>query len=285
MENSKIEWCHHTVNLWHGCFEVHKGCDNCYAKQQSNRYHGPHLLWQQNGPRMVIKSAFDDLWKYQNRAEKLGVNYFIFINSMSDIFEKDMPLVNFKHELIHETTRDIRASFFDLIPHLPNLTFLLLTKRPSNIKNMIPIEWLVTPPQNVIYGTSIVDQETHDTLAKQLLAIPGRHFFSMEPLLDDVDIIPSIATGKVDWVIVGGESGFYARPMHPFWAWSLRDQCDEYDVPFFFKQNGEYQFQPENENYPTHVFPNGITVHKVGKKLAGSLLDGIPHKAFPEFYK
>jgi protein gp37 len=150
MENSKIGWCHHTVNLWWGCYEVHKGCDNCYAKKLANIYHGPDLLWEQNGPRMAIKTPFNDIAKYQKRAAALGERHYVFMNSMSDIFEKSMPLVDAKHQPIlidgqPKETQHLREQFFKLVDDCPNLIFLLLTKRPGNILDRIPPHWVLSP--------------------------------------------------------------------------------------------------------------------------------------------
>lgn len=323
MENSAIEWCDHTVNLWWGCYEVHAGCDNCYAKQQSNRYHGPHLLWQQQGPRMEIKSAFSDLKLYQARAEKEDKKYFIFMNSMSDIFEKPMPLINFVHEPAIDSsdgspvcTDYLRDKFFNEISErkYENLIFLLLTKRPSNILKMIPLSWIAMPPHNVIYGTSVIDQETANTLIPQLVKVPGKRFLSMEPLLGSVDLMYKVLNygisgwletkervakkqieyrqmgfevipeNPIHWIIVGGESGGAARPMHPDWACSLRDQCQAAGVPFFFKQWGEFAPHMNESNPPkTSVVHNGIGYEmcKVGKKAAGSLLNEREWKEFP----
>lgn len=321
-ENTRIEWAHHTINLWHGCYEVHKGCDNCYAKQQSNRYHGPDLLWQQQGPRMEIKSAFPDIIKYQKRAEKEDVQYYIFMNSMSDIFEKSMPVVDFKHNPLsfmeeQVYTADIRNMFFKYVDASPNLIFLLLTKRPSNILKMIPQEWIDKPRTNVIFGTSIVDQPTADTLIPQLLAVPGLHFLSMEPLLGPVSLLKFISiettwvemdimceprtypVTAINWVIAGGESGFNARPMNSEWAEYLQKQCYHGGIPFFMKQWGEWMpliplghglkaADGSNRHYHyekqiTHKFlrSNNQLFYHGGKKDTGSLLGGVNYKEFP----
>lgn len=275
MENSKIAWCDHTVNLWWGCYEVNKACDNCYAKQKSNRFHnGDNNLWQQQGPRMYIKSAMDDILRYQARAAKEGVVYRIFINSMSDLFERSMPVVDFKHQPMHITdvipkgfttddfpgddnilqTKHLRIFFFDVVRRCPNLFFILLTKRPSNIVRMIPSSWMSFPPANVIYMTSCPDQESLDTLLPQLLDVPGRHGLSLEPLIDKIDIYSAIRkyhfkkygsfhttwfADKLQWVIVGGESGFNARPMLLKWASEIQRQCATAGVAYFLKQDSQ----------------------------------------------
>lgn len=265
-ENSKIEWCHHTVNIWWGCYEVHAGCDHCYAKTLANRYHGPNLLWQQQGPRMHIKSAFNDLLRYQKQAEKENRGFRVFINSMSDLFEKSMPVIDNKHQLMIDKggypvyTNDLRMQFFDIVERCPNLIFLCLTKRPSNIKKMIPLRWLSNIPANIMFGTSVVNQETADTLIPQLLDAPGKKFLSMEPLIGSVDLCAAIRIWQhkehnsfhtpffgdlVHWVIVGGESGHGARVMMPHWLKTIRSQCLNAEVPFFMKQDSA----ATNKNY------------------------------------
>lgn len=316
-ENSKIEWCDHTVNLWWGCYEVHAGCDHCYAKTFSNRYHGPHLLWQQQGPRMLVKSAFSDLLKYQDRAANENKKYYIFMNSMSDIFEKSMPVVDFNHHPAFTKddepmfTENIRSKFFTYVDDCPNLIFLCLTKRPSNILKMIPQTWIDKPRVNVLFGTSIVDQQTANILIPQLLAIPGRHFLSMEPLVgpvelsdvthrvDAVRILGRPALSGIDWVICGGESGHDARPMNNAWAESIQKQCSAVEIPFFFKQWGEwmplkhgdfidYAADGSNRTYYfdqsiSHKFlrSNDQLFYNSGKHNSGSLLNGVNYKEMP----
>lgn len=305
MENSKIAWTDHTVSLWHGCYEVNKACDNCYAKSMSNRFHsGENSLWQQQGPRMYIKSAMSDLMRYQARAAKEGVVYRIFINSMSDLFEKSMPVVDFKHQPMKlsdfvckdieyfpllnkdnvlETTH-LRFQFFELVRQCPNLFFILLTKRPSNIIKYVPSSWITFPPTNVIYMTSCPDQESFNTLVPQLLKVPGKHGVSLEPLIDAIDLSdvamphPHLGNGyhnpltgandlaeayikywKLHWVIVGGESGHHARPLLLNWVFDIQKQCEAAGVPYFLKQDSE----ANNKDYRNiDTFPEHMRVRK-----------------------
>lgn len=251
-ENSKIEWCHHTANLWWGCTEVTAGCDNCYARVLSHRW--GHELWGNDSPRKIIKNTFLDLARYQKEAAKIGEVHRVFVGSMMDIFEKAMPAMNHKKEMLPAEfhTGTFRDVLFKRISdgQYPNLMFLFLTKRPSNINKMIPEEWKKAPPENVMFGTSPVDQKTADTLIPQLLQVNGKHFLSVEPMLGPVDLnrelgafelgnISAIRSNwlrKIDWVICGGESGHGKRPFNPEWARSLRDQCLNYHLPFFMKQ-------------------------------------------------
>ena len=275
MENTKISWAHHTVNLWWGCYEVNKACDNCYAKQLANRYHGPDLLWEQKGPRMYVKSAMADLKKYQERAEKEGVVYRIFINSMSDLFERSMPVVDFKHNQmkisdavprnfglsefyydVYLQTGHLRIFFFDVVKQCPNLFFILLTKRPSNIIKMVPSSWITYPPANVIYMTSCPDQESVDTLLPQLLKVPGKRGLSIEPMIGPINLHAHICKhgginkpeqgysdyiceplDNLQWVITGGESGHNARHLDYAWLCKIQAQCESADIPYFLKQD------------------------------------------------
>jgi protein gp37 len=275
MENSKIEWTHHTANLWWGCTEVHAGCDNCYARVFSNRYNEP--LWGNDKPRKAIHSVWKNLDKFQRLAKKANTVHRVFVGSMMDIFEKPMPLMN---PLDHyENTDDLRQELFTRITWddgslYPNLQFLLLTKRPSNIAKYVPAGWLDNPPKNVMYGTSPVDQETADTLIPQLMKVSGRKFLSIEPQLSPVDLtryyfqssdgsypfkgLPEKHRTKwvhlIDWVIQGGESGHHKRPFDLAWGRDLRDQCKKYGVPYFFKQIDKVQGIPED--LQIRQFPN-----------------------------
>jgi protein gp37 len=235
-QNSKIEWTHHTANLWHGCTKVHEGCDNCYAETLSKRWGND--IWGNDKPRKEIKNFFNDLDKYQKLAKEANEIHRVFVGSMMDIFEKPMPLVNSKGEEVSYTTGDIRNTFFMRIlgDCYPNLMFLLLTKRPSNINKYIPESWKETPPSNVMFGTSPVNQETANKLILQLLEVKGKRFLSVEPQLDSINIQGFLFHGGIDWVIQGGESGHHKRPFDLQWAYYLKQQCEAHNVPYFFKQ-------------------------------------------------
>lgn len=227
-QNTKIEWCNHTGNLWWGCTEVHTGCDNCYANVLSNRWGND--LWGNDKQRKVIVSAFKNLADYQKKAQKLNEVHTVFVGSMMDIFEKPMNVLSSE-----TNTGIIRNHFFQNISdnQYPNLIFLLLTKRPSNINKYIPSTWLNNAPQNVYFGTSPVNQKTYDILTKQLLEVNGKRFLSIEPQLDHITL--NNVKG-IDWVIQGGESGHKRRPFKIRWAKQMRDECKELNIPYFFKQ-------------------------------------------------
>lgn len=241
-ENSKIEWTHHTANLWLGCEEVHDGCDHCYAKALSHRW--GFDVWG-NTKRRMIESAFKDLDRYQRKAKAVGDIHRVFVGSMMDIFEKSMPLIN--GILSYTTTHDLRFELFRLIDSgiFTNLTLLLLTKRPSNILKYMPVHWYGSPPENLMYGVSVSDQKTFDTLVPQLLKVPGKHFISMEPQLGPITLDWHLLEG-LDWIIQGGESGPHKRPFNLDWAYLMRDECAARGIPYFFKQIDKVQEIPES---------------------------------------
>lgn len=247
-ENSKIEWTNHTLNLWWGCTNVHAGCDHCYAEATS-KWRG-FDIWGNDNKRRLIKSAFNELDKFQRLAKEANTFHRVFIGSMMDIFEKSMPLLN---PVRHYTeTDDLRQELFTrIIAGLyPNLLLLFLTKRPSNIPKYVPAGWLDIPEENIMYGTSVSDQETFNTLVPQLLKVKGKHFLSIEPQLAQIDLsilrkFESESGQRIDWIIQGGESGPKKRPFNIAWAYYMREQCEEFGIPYFFKQIDKVQPIPE----------------------------------------
>lgn len=242
-QDSKIEWTHHTANLWWGCTKVHEGCNNCYAETLANRF-GPEV-WGNDKPRRWIGSFFKDLAKFQREAAKANEIHRVFVGSMMDIFEKPMPLVTKNGEPLGDDTGELRKIFFHSISggQYPNLLFLLLTKRPSNINKYIPESWKEFPPSNVMYGYSPVTQKTFDDGVAQLAQVNGKRFLSVEPQLENIYLGD---LGKsIHWIIQGGESGHHKRPFKIEWADSLRTQCEVYGIPYFFKQIDKVQTIPE----------------------------------------
>lgn len=178
------------------------------------------------------------------------------------------------------------------------LAWLLLTKRPQNIKKMLPNNW-GEGWSNVWLGTTAENQIEFDRRAEALAIVPAAvRFISAEPLLEEIEVgnvlDPPPANspyGAIHWVICGGESGPGARPMHPEWARSLRDQCKAAGAPFHFKQWGDWL--PDDGTggldtldrflaSPVQILADGEPVYCVGKKRAGRLLDGVEHNGFPE---
>ena len=257
-KNSKIEWTHHTANLWWGCTKVHKGCDNCYASNWSSRWGND--VWGDDKPRKEMPNIWKTLKTLQQGAAKKGEIHRVFVGSMMDIFEKPMPLITHKTNANRQgssnftDTGQLRDYFFNqVVPNSPNLMFLLLTKRPSNINKYIPQSWKNNPPENVMFGTSPVNQVTADRLIFQLSKVKGKRFLSVEPQLEKIDLMAKVKIGKelvlldsIDWVINGGESGPGKRPFDCDWARMIRDNCKKKNVPFFFKQIDKLQTIPDD---------------------------------------
>jgi len=289
MEKTKIEWADNTFNPWQGCAKVSPGCKNCYAEGMANRFNPGH--W---GPEAPRKFQSDEYWKkpiaWNRKAEKEGVRYKVFCGSMCDIFERrdnDLKLSLARNRL------------GELIKWTQNLDWLLLTKRSEHfwhglhdlgfIARDSHWDYEYTIPDNVWVGVSVENQEQADKRIPKLLKIPAKvRFLSIEPLLGPIDL--DNIKFPISWIIVGGESGPNARPMHPNWVRSLRDQCVKAGVPFFFKQWGEYVPARQSPHPIPHsvggkyIGETKISMRKVGKKKAGRLLDGREWNQMPEVF-
>lgn len=291
-ENTNIEWAHHTFNPWEGCTKVGPGCDHCYAEARNKRFHGGN--WGPGAPRRrTSPSNWAKPRRWNTQAAEKGVRYRVFCASLADVFDNEVPA-------------EWRADLFKLISETPNLDWLLLTKRIGNVASMLPENFSRLTFPNVWLGATVVNQKEADRDIPELLNLsPAVAWLSMEPLLGDVDITEYLfgkkwllsevpMNGWLDWVIVGGESGACARPMHPDWARSLRDQCQAADVPFLFKQWGEWAeresplwpetFDYRIENGTGYYFhdEDGPWMSRIGKKKAGRLLDGRTWDEFPK---
>lgn len=304
-ESTGISWTDSTFNPWHGCSKVGPGCDNCYAERDSKRFNGNKTLWGVNADRLTLS---DNYWnqpiKWNKRAGELGYRHKVFCASMADVFDKNSP-------------EGARERLWELIKATPNLDWLILTKRIGNAKTMLPSDW-GNGYKNVWLMITVVNQTEADRDIPKLLETPAAvHGLSMEPLLGYVKIPqwfirderyadPRIVKNKIGWVITGGESGPNSRPMHESWVKYIHHQCKENNVPFFFKQWGEYVSSSQSpidaelnyDNYSsggwlskdgtfrTDENPNQVTidhsyVFKLGKKSAGNFLDGSVHENFP----
>ena len=272
-QDSTIEWTHHTANLWWGCTKVHEGCDNCYAATLSKRYGND--VWGNDKPRKQVKSVWTDLLKYQKLAKLANTSHRVFVGSMMDIFEKPMPLIDSKGNLLGFDTGSLRQQFFDNISNglYPNLMFLLLTKRPSNINRMIPAGWITNPPINVMFGTSPVNQLTAMTLIEQLLKVNGNRFLSVEPQLSEISLLPWLQSKQIHWVIQGGESGAGRRKFDTDWGRKLKAECQATDTPYFFKQIDKVLAIPSDlmiRDYPEKAFGCAFNP-SCGVKAAGGI--------------
>lgn len=235
-----ISWTHSTFNPWRGCQRVSPGCEHCYAETLSKRNPGLLGHWgppASGGTRIIASPA---MWreplKWNAAAAKSGQPHRVFCPSLADVFE-DLD------ELWHP-----RQWLWELIKATPNLTWLLLTKRPENIAALTPRPWVrgygsdwpfSVWPSNVWIGTTVEDSKRAEERLQWLenIAAPVR-FVSVEPQLEHVDMSDYFMSGIVDWVIQGGESGHHARPFDLEWARSMRDQCAKFNVAYFFKQTG-----------------------------------------------
>lgn len=265
-EYSKIEWTDHTFNPWTGCTNISPGCDHCYAEAWSKR--SGHVKWGKH-PR---KRTTEHYWKapgiWQKKAGEFsaihGRRQRIFCASLADVFDNKANPV-------------WRMDLFELIRECSSLDWLLLTKRPQNIREMLPRDWGNGYP-NVWLGMTAEDQTRYNQRWKHLAAIPTAvRFVSYEPAIAPLRL-PNDSE-MPDWIIVGGESGSGAREMDPQWARNVISDCQQYGIAPFFKQWGSYSNNPlvrdlgYSEEQAKKVDPHG---------KGGGLLDGKLVRVFPQ---
>ena len=220
---SKIEWTQSTWNPIRGCTRVSEGCRYCYAERIAARFSQEGFAYEglakmtKAGPRWLNKVRL--VPELLDAPLKWKKPQLIFVNSMSDLFHEDVPL---------EFILDV----FDTMVKAKQHQFQVLTKRSRRLVELSnEIQW----PKNVWMGVSVEDQDY--TFRIDHLRKTDAHikFLSLEPL---IGALPGLNLGRIDWVIVGGESGPRARPIQEEWVTDIRDQCLQTDVPFFFKQWG-----------------------------------------------
>jgi protein gp37 len=301
-DKSKIEWTDATWNPVTGCTKVSQGCKNCYAEREMKRFWpGRSFTDVQLHPDPLEQPLH---WRRPRR---------VFVNSMSDLF--------------HESVPDLFiARVFSVMGMAGQHTFQILTKRPSRMlewfnkkPGMWPKDMGLSLAANIWLGVSCEDQETAEKRIPYLLATPAAvRFVSCEPLLGPINLAAALPGIRgelariahsidqrimydrqsapipyIDWIIVGGESGPNARPMHRDWVRSLRDQCVAAEVPFFFKQWGEWAPRRElsdvarfaSLSWPDHRFHYWDPVTemiRVGKKNGGRKIDGREWMQYPE---
>ena len=331
MKNTAIEWADHTFNPWVGCTKVSPACDHCYAENlMSSRMHV--VQWGTGQPRKRTSArTWNDPLRWNAEAERLGVRYRVFCASLADVFDNEVPL-QWRQDLFELIGRTLHLDWLLLTKRIGNAKTMMadaLSAFPSANR-----DGMIWPLPNVWLGATICDQTEADRDVPKLLDTPAaRRFVSLEPLLGPVNLngigrytsgwrnidalrgidthghlamSPSqcssmvssvIGAPKLDWVIVGGESGAHARPMHPEWVRALRDQCVDAGVPFLFKQHGEWlatEFCDDDmamipskktvyvcRDGSFHDGSNGVNFFGgdqetawVGKKGAGRVLDG-----------
>lgn len=320
---TKIEWTDFTVNFWEGCQKVGPGCDNCYAEARDIRFTGGSH-WGPGAPRRKVKGGIAKLRKINREGPAFEARHGhfprVFCSSLSDVFDNAVDPA-------------WRSEAFDAITAANNTRIQLLTKRVGNVFKMIPARlrdggW----PQHVGLMITVVNQAEANRDILKLLDLKHRFGIpwvglSIEPLLGPIDLTrlqPTVfrcrvnaLTGvfsweggpnreespSVDWVICGGESGSNARPAHPKWARSLRDQCVKHETPFFFKQWGEWGPDQliDNPQPDLWMSPDGTTIDgdtsdveaancekpesrvvRMGKRKTGRLLDGREWSEVPQ---
>jgi protein gp37 len=233
-QNSSIEWTEATWNPVTGCTKISPGCKFCYAERMAKRLQAMGQPRYRDGFKLTPQPDAVDIplrWKKPR---------VIFVNSMSDLFHKSVPL-----EYIQRC--------FDVMQLASQHTFQVLTKRADRLADLADqLPW----PDNVWMGVSVENADYVDRIS-HLQTVPAHiRFLSVEPLLGP---IPHLPLDGIHWVIVGGESGPGARPMQEDWVRDLRDQCQAADVPFFFKQWG------------------GVNKGRTGRELEGRTWDEMPN--------
>lgn len=301
-----------TLNLWWGCEKVENNpcCDECYAERLANRF-GSN--WGKM-PRRYIGGWESKLNKLQKEAVKQNRIIKVFVMSMGDLFEKSMPMVEHTGGQLKFVTGYVRREFLEKVwrKTWPNLLFMCLTKRPSNVVRMVPESWLSAGwPVNFMIGTSAGDQKNLDVLMKHMSKIPAKYkFLSLEPIFEELDLsetrcgrdndgdhncwVHTDGCPNIDFIITGGESGPRARPTNPDHVRAVRDQCRDMGVPFFFKQWGDWwptsqsrsiimEAVDRNKLYKFRDVEGVGSFRKVGKKVAGAKIDGEEWRQFPQY--
>lgn len=233
MATSSIEWTQATWNPITGCTKISPGCKYCYAERMSKRLKAMGLAKYNHEFDLALHYQFLEVpifWKKPR---------CIFVNSMSDLFHEQVPL-----EFIQKVFAVMKKASWH--------QFQVLTKRSERL---LELDYLIDWPANVWMGVSVESQEYTFRIEHLSKIHACIKFVSLEPLLGP---LRKLDTSKINWVIVGGESGPGSRPMLENWVIDIRDQCVEASVPFFFKQWG------------------GVNKKKAGRKLQGDIWEQMP---------
>lgn len=289
-DHTHIEWTDATWNPITGCSVVSPGCTNCYAM----RLAGTRLKHHPSRAGLTIDTRAGPVWNGKVRLNRQWLRQpldwkkprMIFVCAHGDLFHEDVP---------DEWILDV----FTVMAIAGHHTFQVLTKRAARMRDFVSrpdilediyANWYTFsggarevqswPLHNVWLGCSAEDQTRYDQRRYWLDDTPAAvRFWSIEPMLGPIDM--GIEFVRPSWVIAGGESGKDARPMHPDWVRSIRDQCSIAGVPFFFKQWGSYlpSGQQMADGRPWTTF-SGQPLHAI-KALTGRRLDGVDHNAMP----
>lgn len=237
-DRTSIEWTDATWNPVTGCTKISPGCDHCYAERFSERFRGVPGHPFENGFDLTLRPG------RLNQPSAWRQPRMVFVNSMSDLFHKKIPL-----EFVSRTFAAMERAHWH--------TFQVLTKRSSRMRDFVNRRYKKDrAPPHIWLGVSVEDGKRKSRIEHLRNTRASLRFLSVEPLIGPMG---RIDLDGIHWVIVGGESGPKARPMDPDWAREVRDQCLDSNVPFFFKQWGGL--------YP---------------KSKGRLLDNEPWNDFPE---
>lgn len=281
MGKSKIAWTEYVWNTIIGCSKCSPGCENCYAEREARvRVKNPKV-----GHRFA--GTIDDTGKWTGKINLCEDRLYeptdwikpkrIFVAPYSDLFHPNV-------------SDEWLLKIFAIMASCPQHVFFILTKRPERMR-----DWMsrLRSANNIWAGVTVCNQDEADAKIPLLMQTPARHrFLSIEPMLGPIELPKWVGHCRIDWLICGGESGKGARPMHPDWARSLRDQCAAAGVPFFFKQWGEccYPEQMTSAVYQSIDAAENLSGHgqynepwRIGAKRAGRLLDGREHIEYPEF--
>lgn len=237
-DNSKIEWTDATWNPVRGCNKISPGCARCYAETFAERFRGVNgHPYEQGFDLRLIPGKLSEPLRW--RTPKM-----IFTNSMSDLFHQDVP-----DDYIIAAVQVMTAANWH--------TYQVLTKRSERMRNLLKTKLHFAANQpHIWWGVSVENRKHGLPRIAHLQAAPAQvRFLSIEPLLEDLG---EINLEKIDWVIVGGESGAGARPMEPKWVRNIHRQCRKSDIAFFFKQWG------------------GVRKKEKGRKLDGRTYDQFP---------
>ena len=282
-DRSAIEWTDATWNPVVGCSVVSPGCKHCYAMQMAARLERMGMA-RYAGLTMPTKAG--PVWTGTVRAApedtitqplRWARPRRVFVNSMSDLFHPNVPF-------------GLALRVWSVMARTPQHTYQILTKRPDGMLAFLEELAGAGPLPNVWLGTSAEDQPRFDERSPAMAAIAAlgwaTTWCSAEPLLGPLDIAGGASWLR--WLVVGGESGLRARPMLPRWVDSLRVQCGETGVPFFFKQWGAWQpkaatsaEQGDLVNYLAVGIETSETMRKVGKAQAGAALHGRQWQDYP----